>query len=99
MAVSDTKTRVMLTLDNDLLARVDAHCERYGITRSGFFASLAADKFSNADAMTAAAERVMGKWMDDYTERMEKNATDDYMKTPEFAGLVSQIIDKLSGTE
>lgn len=57
MAVADGKTRVMLTIGDALLAKVDRYCEEYGMSRSSFFSSCAADKFAAQDGVeTALAE-------------------------------------------
>lgn len=41
------KVKVQMTIDEDLLARIDAYADDHYITRSGFF-SLAADEFLTA---------------------------------------------------
>ncbi len=41
------KVKVQMTIDEDLLAKVDAYADDHYITRSGFF-SLAADEFLSA---------------------------------------------------
>lgn len=38
MAIPEDKTRVGITMGNGLLARLDAYCERTGMTRSGYIA-------------------------------------------------------------
>ena len=38
MAIPEDKTRVGITMGNELLARLDAYCDRTGMTRSGYIA-------------------------------------------------------------
>lgn len=44
--IPEGKTRVIVTLDDDLIARIDAWCERNGMTRSGFFTYVGEVAFS-----------------------------------------------------
>ena len=84
MAVGQKKTRVMMTFNDELLERVDAYCGRYGITRSGFFAALAADKFAQTDATVATVEKLMGEWLADYSSTLEADLAGKF--TPELLG-------------
>lgn len=36
MAVAEDKTRVMVTLGNDVLERLEAYCKRLGISKSAY---------------------------------------------------------------
>lgn len=40
MAVSDEKTRVMVTLSNKMVSMMDEYCQTVGISRSQYIASL-----------------------------------------------------------
>lgn len=55
MAIPEDKTRVGITMGNDLLARLDAYCERTGMTRSGYIAYAVAHQL---DAETQAYDAV-----------------------------------------
>lgn len=44
--IPEGKTRVMVTLDDDLIARIDEWCKRNDMTRSGFFTYVGEVAFS-----------------------------------------------------
>jgi metal-responsive CopG/Arc/MetJ family transcriptional regulator len=52
--------KVMISLPDDLLARVDAEAERRGTTRSGVLRSFAQSALDERNARLAAAMRELG---------------------------------------
>ena len=57
MAIPEDKTRVGITMGNDLLARLDAYCDRTGMTRSGYIAYAVAHQL---DTETQTMDYVQG---------------------------------------
>lgn len=62
------KTRVQISLSNELLERMDEYCERLGVTRSNYVAMLVAQ---NLDTMT----RMMDAMPDAINELIKQQNT------------------------
>lgn len=59
MAVSEKKKRVQITFGEDMLSRIDAYCEKTGLSRSAFVcASVAAQLYGSDLLLERAASAV-----------------------------------------
>lgn len=55
MAVSNEKTRVMVTFPKELLSRIDAYCERTGMNRSSYIGYVVATNLDTNERLVGAA--------------------------------------------
>lgn len=53
MAISDNKSRVMVTFNNELLGKLDDYCERIGISRSAFISYTVATALETQSQLVA----------------------------------------------
>lgn len=57
MAISENKTRMQISLGNDLTEKMDAFCSEAGLSRSSYIAGLIAnDLYAKAAVINAAKE-------------------------------------------
>ena len=61
MAVPEDKTRIAITLGKALLARLDAYCDRTGMTRSGYIAYALAHQLDAETQVTDSVNDAIGK--------------------------------------
>lgn len=54
----DERARVQLTMSPQLLARIDAYCERIGVSRSAWIQTVLAERLDQLDAVRATGEVV-----------------------------------------
>lgn len=59
MAVKETKTRVMVSIPNDLLEKIDAFCAESGSSRSSYLSGLASNDLWAKYAVIEAARKVL----------------------------------------
>ena len=55
------RTRVMITVPDKILSRVDAFCADNGVTRSQFFCGAASDKLGALDASSRAVTALIAQ--------------------------------------
>ena len=53
--ISENKTRVQVTLGNELLGKLDEFCRRTGMTRSSYISYIVATSLDQYDKMSRAA--------------------------------------------
>lgn len=59
MASKESKTRVMISVPNSLLAKIDAFCEESGTTRSAYFSGLASQDLWTKSSFIEAAKQIL----------------------------------------
>ena len=69
MAISSDKTRISVTIGNDLLENLDAYCKRTGLTRSAYISYVVA---SSLDASSQLVSRVASIASDKLTDVVEE---------------------------
>lgn len=69
MAVPEGKTRLQITVSDELLGNVDEYAKQTGLSRSAIFASCTAEKLAALSGMTNGVLELAEKLMREQTEQ------------------------------
>ena len=59
MAISENKTRIQITLGNDVLAMLDDYCEKTGMSRSAYIAFVISQQLYNTNRVFDITEKAI----------------------------------------
>lgn len=71
MAIADSKSRVAITIDKGVLERLDAYCERSGMSRSQYISYCVAHQLEVEDRMTSGVMDMARELMKGMTAGMQ----------------------------
>lgn len=84
--------KITCTIDDELLNRIDSHCKQYGISRSGFLASVSA-QYLNTNQALQVFQQILQTMVEirDIVKEKGELSPDDSAKFELLEGLLQSV--------